>query len=883
MCFLGARSVLAVWLVALFSVLPATVTADEVSIEKLIQFNVPEQRIDLALTQFAEQANITLLFPTDGMDDVVSNELVGTYPVSQGADILLAGTGLKPTFKNKLVLNIVSDPKENDGDTEMNNRKSARTGLLAAFLSFFTAGGAVAQDQSAGVQNDEDVIEEIVVTATRRETTLQDAALSVTALTTEDLYRQGIEQYEDFARQVPGLTMTGAGSFAKFNIRGTETTSTTSGIGNQRSTAVYLDEQPLMSSRITTPNVRLYDVERLEVLRGPQGTSFGAGSLSGAIRIITNKADPSGFDASIRSDIGTIEDGGMRKKVNAMINVPLADNLAMRVVGYWVDEEGYIDNLGSFGLPPIDDENDQREWGGRVSFNWSPAPQFTATFTYSHDEAEAHPLVPLQITAGSKERATFNREFAEVENNSYSLVLEYDFDWATLISATTYAEVDSDWDLDASGFVGGALPFGFGNNAEQELKVQEIRLTSNTTGQFDWLVGLYYLDRRDDSFGEGYMPTSFTDLLGIDASGVTTFRGYGTPTSGFHRIIENSEYAAFGELTWHFTDKLSGTFGLRYSEFDISDAQEEGSYVTNLFPLIFSGGGGVLAAFPDTRSVEIEDVDETTMKFVLNYQRNDDQTFYLSAAEGFRRPHPNSNFDSPQQFPPFGPIDIPRFAESDSLWSYEIGAKMHWLDSRLRTNLALYFIEWDDVQLSASLPGAIYATNGGDVESKGFEAEVLYYPAQGWELGLNLTLANSEVVSISDADSFTSGMAEGADLVTPEKKISGFAQYSWALNNSAAEMFARIDFQYVDETPNGPPNIGGVAPATPNPAFDNTDAYTNTNVQLGWQNNRFSVIVYGENISDNDDAIYVSPDAFGGGRYITLRPRTFGLRLNWRY
>ena len=202
----------------------------------------------------------------------------------------------------------------------------------------------------------------------------------------------------------------------------------------------------------------------------------------------------------------------------------------------------------------------------------------------------------------------------------------------------------------------------------------------------------------------------------------------------------------------------------------------------------------------------------------------------------------------------------------------------------MQANLAVYFIDWEGIQVGANRTSDNhpYLLNAGNAEGKGFEAELLAWPSDNLELGLNLTFAETEIASLSQLEAEVSGYVQGARLPGPETKVSGFAQYTWGLNNGSS-LYARADIQSVGDYPNVAPNIPGSATQAPNPLFEYTDSYDNVNAQIGWQRDKLSVVLYGENILDNDDLIVKAPDGAVPNRYGTLRPRTFGLRLDWKY
>ena len=863
-------------------------------IEQEFDFNIPQQAVHTALTEFAEQADLTLVFPDEVVRKKSANALIGKYMLQEGIDILLAGTGLTPRFSNHIVLSISADQQLTNKGNTMNMQKKApllkRLGTAIATAIFATSGaGAIAADDATADSN-EAVIEEIVVTATKRDTSLQDTAIAITAFTTQDLYRQGIENFDDFARQTPGVNLTGPRNFQKFTIRGIQTVTSLSSVGDQKPVAVYYDEVPVSTFSVFTPDLRLYDVERVEVLRGPQGTSFGSGSLSGAARVITKKANLDGFDASVRLDGGSTAHGGIRQRYSGMVNVPVSDSAALRVVGYVRDQEGYIDNVGAFGQPGVEDHNDSEEWGARASLRWEPNDRSALTFSIMHDDIDAATLLDTtQPALGNLKAAGHETEGVWLENDHVNLNFEYDLPWAQLVSSTTWAMSEHYWDIDLDAIFTDVFPFHYNETQDQDAFVQELRLVSSHGGNVEWLAGLFYLNRQTDFLGSLYTSRAFLDSEGIDYSGLPN----PPPLAGVSmdinvRDVENEEAAIFAELTYHFTETLSLTAGVRYTKLEYTDVVSAEGNTTDVIPLSLGGSGGVATSTPDAPALAATGKQsKTTTKFSINWQPNDDQTFYFTAAQGFRRGHPNANAflnGGVSIVDPTDPTIIPLAGDSDELWNYELGAKTRWLDGRLRAYVAAYFIDWADIQvgLTRASDGSPYTGNSGDVESTGIEAELLYWPTANLQLGLNLTFASSEIVSVTQTQAIESGAVKGSPLAAPERQVSAFAQYTYPLGNGGA-IYVRVDVQHVDEYPNTLPNVPGSPTQDPNANFQYTDAYENVNLQIGWETAKYALALYGENVFDNDDFVYINPDSFSLNRFRTLRPRTIGLRADWYF
>ena len=899
------------WITAAAALLIGSVTISAEETAK--EFDLPAQPLAESLQQVAERFDLKIAFYSEFTEGLKAPALSGTLTPSQAFNVLLADTPLVYVYVVETTVAIrplTSSPTE--GGSTMNNKKNMKkkAGLLAMLASVFTGGSALAAERETKATADSNkvVIEEIVVTATKRDTSLQDTPIAVTAFTTEDLYRQGIENFEDFGRRSPGVTVSGSGNYQKFTIRGIQSTSAIGSPGNMYPVNVYYDDVPVVSMNITTPNHRLYDIERVEVLRGPQGTSFGAGSLSGAVRIITNKANLDGFDTSVRVEAASTAQGGTRHRYNGMVNVPLSDSAALRLVGYVVNEEGWLDNAGFFGSPFQKDYNRSEEWGARASLRWEPNDRSALTFSIAHDDidhpngltaGEYFPVPPLRdgvvgapdvvgdYVAGQQPMEVGNW----VEMDRFNLIFEYDFTWAQLVSSTSWSNHETYYDLDLDG-VDVGWPFWTDENISHDAIVQELRLVSSQGGNVEWLAGLFYLNRETDLLGDIHTTGEFLDSQGIDYSALSNAMPILPSHVGMDpnvRDIESKEAAIFAELTYRFTETLSLTAGVRYTEFEYKDGLTAKGWSTNLFDLIGGGVGGVATSTPDPAlPTTTGKQNATTTKFILNWQPNDDQTLYFSAAQGFRRPHPNANAllpginDDPDTSP------IPLAADGDELWNYELGAKTRWLDGRLQANVAAYFIDWTDAQIPLVRPatartgGNAYTGNSGDVESKGIEAELLYWPTANLQLGLNLTLASAEIVSLTQEQAFQAGFVKGSPLPAPEEQFSGFAQYTYPLQSGGA-IYGRVDVQYAGDYPNGPPNQNGSLTQAPNANFQYTDAYENVNLQVGWEMDKVTLVLFGENVLDNRDFIYVNPDTYTFNRFYTLRPRTIGLRAEWHF
>ena len=483
-----------------------------------------------------------------------------------------------------------------------------------------------------------------------------------------------------------------------------------------------------------------------------------------------------------------------------------------------------------------------------------------------------------------------------IENTTVSGVVEVESDALTLVSSTNFGFMKTDWDEDLHGVFGdgtspGDFPFNYGEAQDHRIFVQELRLLSNSDGPLQWLAGAYYLNRHIDFAGSIHSPRQWVENAGIDISNIPSLpspRYKSTDRVDLDPnvlIRTNNEIALFGELSYQLTDTLSLTAGLRYTEVEyINHTTDQGS-VSTVLGMLINGDTGVATSTSDAGStVGTGKRSATTPRVSLVWEPNEAHTIYLTAANGYRRPHPNAvpadGIPNPND-----PQFVPALAESDELWNYELGAKSYFLGGRVRSNLAIYHIVWENFQSSANrvTDGYPFMVNGGDIEAQGIELEVDARPSENLELGFSLTLADTEVVKLTPAQAAISGYVLGASTPAPEMKYSAYGQYIWQLN-SGASLFARADFHFSEGYQITSPNTPGTIPPVPNAAQAQTDDYDNLNVQIGWAKDKWGVVLYGENILDNDDFVEISPLRLPiPNSFATLRPTTIGLRFDWRY
>jgi len=750
------------------------------------------------------------------------------------------------------------------------NRLAYTMALIAPVVA---AASAAAQAQNTD-ETKPGVLEEVVVTATRRSERLQDVPLSVTAFSQTELTQKGIVGYEGIARETPGAVLNVASdNNARLTARGISTNGW--GAGLQTTTTIYLDELPLSTiGNTVTLNPNLYDIERVEFLRGPQGTLFGSGSLSGALRILTHSPDLVDYDASALVDLGRTPDGGgTRQRYNAMVNVPLVTNtLGLRVVGFARDEDGYIDNVGT----GVKNSNVLKDSGGRAILLWKPTDELSVKLLGSYEDSDPRDASLTNPTLGERKRLSTRPDQYTSKTQIYNATLDYQFSGADLISSSTYSIADGLFNVDLAGTFGAlGIPFYLADSYQSRTFVQEMRLVSGTASKLDWVVGGFYLHRDTDLDGLNQTTTAYLAAKGITGlASDATFSAFGSDTRTY-------ELAAFGDLTWHFNDELSVSGGLRRGKYG-GVLDTKAGFNTLYFVYALNGLRFPLAITPNAASTtHFPSAERTSWKASFTYEPNRDLTTYLTVATGYRTPVYNGRAGSVSTVNP-NDLIIPAGAGSDDLTNYEIGLKGRWLDGRLTTNLAAYFIDWHNIQVQANRPSdsVQFATNVGGAESKGLEAEITVTPVTGLVLGLNGSWNEAKVTKLSDQEAVISGAVKGARLASPHLQGSFFGTYSYRLGGTATG-FSSFQIQHVGSFPNGFPNSPGTRNLSP--LYGHTDSYTYSNVQTGFGISKMTATLYVENLGNSDAVVYIHPEGFIDSRYAIVRPRTFGVRVGYQF
>ena len=773
----------------------------------------------------------------------------------------------------------------------MNRRIS---GQVVRFVGASVVGLVLAGEALADQENRADQLQEIVVTAQKRASTVQDTPISITALTGQDLEDRGITDITSVVQSVPGVSMRTSGpGQTELEIRGM-----TSSGGNSSTVGFYLDDTPLTAPAsaqngkvVIDPN--LYDLNRIEVLRGPQGTLYGSGSMGGTIKLVPNAPNPNAFDASAQVILGGTDGGdSLNHTESAMVNLPLgSDTLALRLVGTLEHLSGWIDRIviaqpdfpapinattrGNVAAAPIEanyhDVNDENLRTVRASLLWKATDRLSVepSFMYQEITQGGLNLIDSQPGTDTQYQPYNSPEPFEDRIDIASLNVQYHFDIADLTSTTSYWNRDENLRQDGTEEIAAAvgLPIypsegGPGQNFPTSLEddrskqySEEIRLTSAGNTQFKWLAGWFYQDFESD--WNLFVDTPFT--------GVTAFPTVPNAFTQYQptKILQNS---FFGEASYTFLQDFTATAGLRRYYY-------HSSVNTAVSGWLSSSGGNAY----DYYSTGERD-SGVTPKFNLSYQLDKDLLVYGTVSQGFRpgggnQPIPTTGSLGTAclgQLEAIGLTSAPLGFKPDKVWSYEIGEKFRDSEGRVTINSAGYFENWQHIQQNIPLGcGFPFTSNAGDAHIYGAELEINAILVPGLVASLNGSWLHAEYI----ANAVPSTTIDERVQDVPEVTASASLAYRHGITDSLA-LIGRIDNNYVGS------RIDTTAQANYLPSYDLT------NIRAGVEGNRWTAVLFVNNVTNrlalltNSPAINVNIPTFN--RTAMEQPLTFGIDLSYR-
>ena len=748
--------------------------------------------------------------------------------------------------------------------------------VSAALLAFTGAPVAYAQD------SDLQALEEIIVTAQKREQALADIPMSITVLTGDALERQQADNFQDLVAMIPGFSLTTSQRGAtRITLRGINTGGVASTVG------VYVDDVPFGSSTglangaILSGDFDTFDLARVEVLRGPQGTLYGASSLGGVLKYVPNAPSTEGFEAAVRVGAESVKGADTGFALTGVVNIPLSDTLAARFSGFQRSDEGFIDSIGNNpiyvfldpdtvaveGTKVANGLNSLETMGGRLSVLFTPSDDFSVNITAMRQEIEsgapdtvdADPATLSELYGGNVQ-SRYQDAFSEFEYRILSADVEWDLGGMTFESITSDSSFEQDFQVDAavgSALLGGLttlsgyLSFAFGEPLSAVLPqitstdkvTQEFRLVSDKSDSFEWMLGAYYTEEDSLISQEIIVVTAGTETAAPGYPGT-----YATLTSNYE------ELAFFANGTWHISPDFELSVGARASNND-----QRASQVTS----------GLLTS-PSDFSV-VSDENPFTWSVSPRYQMSENTSVYGRIATGFRPGGPNV-------VAPDAPPDTPKTYDSDSLTSYEVGLKTTSEDGKFSFDVAAYLLDWEDVQLFVNINGYGVNTNGGTAKSKGFEFAAGYYPRDGLRIGFNGAYTDAYLTADTDPD-LVGGVSGDPLPFVPEWSFGADADYEWALDGDKTA-YVGGNLSYTGDRPASFDNVDS------NGAVREADAYTTLGLRAGIATDKWSVELYGKNVTDEMGITSIGAGDEGVTGRVNLgviRPRTFGVNVGVRF
>ena len=778
----------------------------------------------------------------------------------------------------------------------------SRAASLLAGCGLVAIATPVAAQVAEQVEGDQDVI---IVTATKRDSTIQDVPFSINAQTQEDIQKSGAGNLEDLSRNVAGLSVQNLGpGQSQVSVRGVSAGQVVRDQpGVKEQVGVYLDES-VISLSLFTPDLDLFDLNRVETLRGPQGTLFGSGSVGGTIRYITNQPLVGVTEGLVEGNVNLVDGDDLGWHAKGMVNLPLGERAAIRAVGYYTQYGGFIDAIGPAGGEDI---NGGERYGGRLALTIDTGEGFSITprFIYQKITADgfnrqeiwnlyANPDQADPTVFDEREQYLKLREAFEDETLIADLVVEAELGAVTLTSVSSYTNRDILVSRDASALTGSVsvdlgyptaainLPSNLRDTTDVNAITQELRLSSNGSGPFQWVVGGFY--SSTDRFYRQRLPTpgyaAATDAALGDGTSAAVANGFPNLDSPYNADLpyELEQIAIFGEATYAITDAFDVTVGARYYDFEESRRFISGG--------LFANGDN---AADTTKS------DGVSPRVLLSYDVNDTITLNAQASKGFRLGGVNDPLNvtlcSPDDEALFGSFQS---YDDESLWNYEVGAKAQ--GRGFYANVAGFYNDISDLQvtLDAGSCSSRVVFNVPDAHSMGVEAEVGFSPTPGLDFVFSGSLIEAEFDStLPEPLATATGIREGNRLPSvPEFQLSVSGSYEFPVSATAdayvAASYSHVGNRYTQpaDQENNPRTFVHGLPFRGAPADASTTvdlllpSYDLVNLNAGVDfDSGFSLVVYVNNLLDENALLSFDRERGGRARlgYRVSTPRTFGI------
>ncbi len=760
-------------------------------------------------------------------------------------------------------------------------------------------------------------LEEILVTATKREASAQDLPFSINATTAEDIQRNNFFTLEDLSRDVAGLTIQNLGpGQSQVAIRGVSAGQIIRDQpGVKEQVGVYLDET-IISLSLFTPDLDLYDLQRVETLRGPQGTLFGAGSIGGTIRFISMQPDFDEYSASLEANMNTIDDGSDGGHLKGHVNVPISDTLALRAVAYGTEYGGWVDAQRE-NAPTAEDVNEGSRYGGRLALTWQPTDNLSITPRVVYQEIEADGfnreedfnLFANPYTTDREPNQLGEREqYLLLRNENFSdetliadLVINWDVGGAVLTYAGSYTEREILVSRDASALTGSVsvdlgypeaavlLPSNLRDTTDLEQYTHEFRIASNGDGRVQWVGGVFFSD-LERNYSQR-LPTpgydAVTDAVLGEGTSDAVANGFG-PDSPYNADLpyDIEQIAVFGEVTWNATERLDLTLGGRWYDFDETRRFTSGG--------LFSNGDDQI---DDTSS------DGFNPRFMASYAVNDEMRVNAQVSQGFRLGGVNDPLNrglcDDQDLEVFGGFQD---YDDESLWNYELGFKSQ--TDRIQFNAAIFYTQIEDLQvtLDAGSCSSRISFNVEDAHTLGAEWELTAYATENLFLTFNGSVIEAEFDdTVFDSDgNVLGGVEDGNRLASvPEFQMSASATYTFTqgLLGSDETYLSAILMHVGDRYTQPGDQVDGAGDFQSGLPFGGATgeevtsldlelpAYEVVNLSMGATWDTWDAVLYVNNLFDENALLSFDRERGGRARlgFRVNQPRTVGLTLRKQF
>ena len=756
--------------------------------------------------------------------------------------------------------------------------RSARVSspMLLVVTSAFVVGQAARADDAPSQPQTAADLQEVVVTAQKRQEKLINVPMAVTAITSTSIQSMHLIDFADLETQVPGLSVElEAPGLDKLTLRGENV----GGVGSTVTT--YLDDVPFGSSNalangsIAAGDFDTWDLQRVEVLRGPQGTLYGAGSEGGLIKYVTNPPDPTKLAGAFELGDEDVAHGQNALSYKAMLNIPVAGRAALRLDGFYTKLPGYIND------PQLGESNVNRGYqeGGRASFLVNVTDNLSIRLTafgqtlhtdgtpevdvIGAPDPTAPPADQLQPDDGNYNQHRFIGEPSTFKYNLYSGTLDWNLGWGTLTWITSDGTTTENQFFDGTsaqfipGVTGGDLVesllapgtnAGVGETDDLYIKkfTQELRLASPAGQTLEWQLGAFYT--RESSTLTETIPSFI----------IPTLASTGLPSlEDIELDALYREWSGFGQVTYHFNPAFDLSLGGRWSENKQTESESIGGLLVS--PPAITGGASTGTDF--------------TYSVAPRWHLSQDTMAYVRVASGYRPGGPNA-------LPPLT-AGVPTSYQADSTVNYEIGLKTLQLDHRLSIDVDAFLIKWKKIQLFEFVQSFGINANGGTATSKGLEWSFALTPFEG----LNLTLTGAYVDAYLTADAPATGGLNGDHLpYAPKLSNSLDAEYTWHafgdFSAFAGGTWSYIGSRFVDFSAT---TTDGVT-FTPNPRTD-LGSYSTLDLRLGLQDARWTFELYCKNIADSHGLTFYTNTGTPnlGGAIVLQQPRTVGATLDLHF